>query len=94
MTASELNQPLTWNIYYFWVVSHVKCAWPSFLKEYTDIVHASVAQLVEHHVLESVGCGFESHLSAAFSLEKVVSGLVLCCVALCCFVFLSLFLSI
>ena len=26
--------------------------------------------------------GFESHLSAAFSEEKVVSGLVLCCVAL------------
>ena len=44
--------------------------------------------------LECVRRGFESHLSAAFSLEKVVSGLVLCCVVLCCFVFLSLFLSI
>ena len=41
--------------------------------------------------LESVRRGFKSDLSAAFSLEKVVSGLVLCCVALCCFVFLSLF---
>ena len=38
--------------------------------------------------LESVRRRFESHLCAAFSLEKVVSGLVLCC-----FVFLSLFLS-
>ena len=34
--------------------------------------------------------GFESHLSAAFSLEKVVSGLVLCCVALFFFLFFSL----
>ena len=43
------------------------------------------AELVEHHALESVRHGFESHLSAAFSF---VSGLVLCC-----FVFLFLFLS-
>ena len=40
--------------------------------------------------LESVRCGFESHLSAAFSLEKVVSGLVLCCVALSFFLSFSL----
>ena len=38
--------------------------------------------------LECVRRGFESHLSAAFSLEKFVSGLVLCCVVLLC---LSLF---
>ena len=35
--------------------------------------------------LECVRHGFESHLSAAFSLEKLSQ--VLCCVALCCFVF-------
>ena len=32
--------------------------------------------------LDCVICGFESRLSTAFSLEKVVPGLVLCCVAL------------
>ena len=32
--------------------------------------------------LECVRRGFESHLSAAFFLETVVSGLVLCCVLL------------
>ena len=40
--------------------------------------------------LECVRCGFESHLSAAFSLEKVVSGLVLCCVVLLCLSFFLL----
>ena len=44
--------------------------------------------------LECVRRGFKSHLSAAFSEEKVASGLVLCCVVLCCFVFLSKCLSI
>ena len=44
--------------------------------------------------LECVRCGFESHLSTAFSLEEVVSGLVLCCVVLLCLIFfLSFFLS-
>ena len=42
--------------------------------------------------LESMRRWFESHLSAAFSLKKVVSGLVLCCVELLC-VALSFFLS-
>ena len=40
--------------------------------------------------LECVRRGFESHLSAAFSLEKLSQ--VLCCVVLCCFA-LSFFLS-
>ena len=40
--------------------------------------------------LEYMRHGFTSHLSAAFSLEKVVSGLVSCCVVLCCVVLLYL----
>ena len=44
--------------------------------------------------LECVRRGFESHLSATFSLEKGVSRLVLCCVALSFFLSLSEHLSI
>ena len=37
--------------------------------------------------LERMRHGFESHLSAAFSLEKAFSGLVLCCVVFLCLSF-------
>ena len=54
---------------------------PAELRQYSSVGRAS-------H-LECVRRGFESHLSA---LEKVVSGLVLCCVVLLC-ITLSFFLS-
>ena len=94
-----------WPVSFHWRWS---CDILLYVRDVTKVTHSScprnysnsyqtffpVAQLVERALhLKSVRCGFESHVSAAFSLERVVSGLVLLCVALCCFVFLSLFLS-
>ena len=52
------------------------------------VVHVSPRACIIIHV-----CTCTYMRGIAFTLEKIVSGLVSCCVVLCCCVFVSLFLS-